>query len=82
MSGRQTPPARPTTVAAHQPQRIRPRQVWQTLTPGQQQQVLGRLVAMCQECLLWRPPDRRPCPGENEEEVSHDDECAPDAGRG
>jgi len=50
MSGRQTPPARPTTVAAHQPQRIRPRQVWQTLTPGQQQQVLGRLVAMCCEC--------------------------------
>jgi hypothetical protein len=86
MSGRQMPvmpAAQPvsqsTTVAAPQPQRIRPRQVWQMLTPDQQQQVLGRLVAMCQECLLGPPPDRPPShgsqesPRENGEEASRDD---------
>ena len=84
MSGRQMPPARSTTVAAPQPQRIRPRQVWQTLTPGQQQQVLGRLVAMCQECLLGPPSDQPTSQGrhgEHEEEVSHDDGHARGAGR-
>ena len=84
MSGRQRPPARSRTVAATQPQRIRPRQVWQTLTPGQQQQVLGRLVAMCQECLL-RPqadlPTSQGRQGEHEKEVSHDDGHARGAGR-
>jgi hypothetical protein len=87
MSGRPMPPAQPssrsTTVAVPQPQRICPRQVWQTLTPKQHQQVLGRLVVMCQECRLWLPPDRLPShgsPGANETEVSHDDEHTPDAG--
>jgi hypothetical protein len=80
MSGRQMLPARSTRVAA--PQRILPRQVWQTLTPGQQQQMLGRLVVMCQECLLWPQPDRPPRLGAHEEEGSHDDdEYAPDARR-
>jgi hypothetical protein len=75
MSGQQMRPA-PAESAANGPRRIGPRQVWETLSPAQQQQVLCRLVVMCQECLLPPPACRQPSQAQCDEEASHD------AGRG
>ena len=81
MKGRQPLPA-PPEPAANGPRRIGPPQVWETLTPSQHQQVLRRLVVMCQDCLLRPPACRQLSQEPYEEEVSHDDEHVHDAGRG